>query len=90
MLRSIGIREVDSLLHAADKYQSAVVECLGCHLLAGQQVQLTVHLGLNVEDNLLGCGDEEHLRVDAMLGLRQQIGSYKLDVGMLVGNHAHL
>ena len=90
MLRSIGIRQVDGLLHAVDQHQTAVVECLGCHLLAGQQVELTVHLGLYVEDYLLGSGDKEYLRVDAMLGLRQQIGCHKLDVGMLVGNHTYL
>ena len=90
MLGSIGIREVDGLLKTAYQYQTAVVECLGCHLLTGQQIQLTVNLGLNVEDDLLGGGDEEYLRVDTMLGLRQQVGCYKLDVGMLIGDDTYL
>ena len=61
MLGSIGIREVDSLLHVLYQYQSAVVERLSCHLLAWKQIELTVYLGLNIEYYLLGCGDEEHL-----------------------------
>ena len=52
VLWGVGIREVDGLLHAVHQYQSAVLQRLGCHLLAWQQVELAVHLGLNVENHL--------------------------------------
>ena len=90
MLRGVSVRQVDSLLHALYQHQSAVLQRLSGYLLTGQQIELTVHLGLNIEDHLLRCGDEEYLRVDAVLSLRQQVGSHKLDVSVLVGNHADL
>ena len=40
-----------------------------CNLLAWQEVQLAADSFLDVVDDLLRCGDEEHLRVDAVFGL---------------------
>ena len=90
MLRRIGIRQVDGLLHVLNQYQTTVFERLGCHLLAGKQIQLAVHFGLNIEYHLLGCGNQEYLRVDAMLSLRKQVGCHKLNIGILIGNHTNL
>ena len=69
VLGCVGIREVDGLLMIVDEHEAAVLERLLCDLLTGQEVELAVHLCLYVEDHLLGGGDEEHLRVDAVLGL---------------------
>ena len=61
MLWGIGIREGDGLFLVLDEYQRAVLQCLLCYLLTGQQFQLAVHLCLYIEDNLFRGGDEQHL-----------------------------
>ena len=73
-----------------DEYKTTVFQSLGSNLLAGQQFQLTVRLCQYIENHLFRGRDEEHLRVDAVFGLRQQIGCNKLDIGFLICYHADL
>ena len=90
MLRGIGIREVDSFLFIVDEYETTVLQSLSGYFLTRQKFKLTVCLCLNIENHLFRGSNEEHLRVDAMFCLRQQIGSNKLDIGFLVSNHTDL
>ena len=90
VLRGIGIREGNHLVNGIDEHIIAVFQCLGRHFLAGQLLQLALHLGLHLVQLRFAGGDEEHLRVDAVFSLRQQVGSHKLRIRCLVSQHAHL
>ena len=90
VLRSIGIRQGHHLVDTADQHIAAVLQRLGSNLLARQQLQLAIHLSLYLVELFTTGGDEEHLRVDAVLSLRQQVGSHKLSIGCLVSQHADL
>ena len=89
VFRSIGVREADGLLLILHEHQRTVLQRFRGNLLTRQEFELTVHLSLYVEDYLFRGGDEQHLRVDAVFCLRQQVGSDELYVGLLVGNHTH-
>ena len=69
MLRSVGIREFDSLMLVMYQHQRAVLQGLLCDILARQLLQLTVHLCLYVENHLFRSRNEQHLRVYAVLSL---------------------
>ena len=69
VLWGIAVAELHHLVVCLDKYQSAVLQRFGCYFLAWQLLQLSFHLLLNFCEFRFGCGDEQHLRVDAVLGL---------------------
>ena len=90
MLRGIGIGEGYHLVNGIDEHVIAVFESFSGHLLTGQLLQLALHLSLHLVQLRFTGGDEEHLRVDAVFSLRQQVGSNKLSVRGLVSQYAHL
>ena len=69
MFGSVGVGQVDGLVEVTDQYECRVLQRFLCNLLAWQEVQLAADSFLDVVDDLLRCGDEEHLRVDAVFGL---------------------
>ena len=90
VFRSIGVGEGHHLINRTDEHVAAVFQRLSSYLLTWQQSQLTFHLSLHLVELVTAGGDEEHLRVDAVLCLRQQVGSHKLSIGCLVSQHADL
>ena len=90
MLRSIAVAECHHLVLILHQHIAAVLHSLGGNLLARQQCQLAVEFLVNLVQLLLVGGDEEHLRVDAVFSLRQQVGSHELGTGRLVGQHTYL
>ena len=90
VLRGIGIREGNHLVNGIDEHVIAVFKGFSGHLLTGQLLQLALHFGLHLVQLRFTGGDEEHLRVDAVFSLRQQVGRYKLSVGRIVSQYAHL
>ena len=73
-----------------DEHKTAVVQRLAGYLLTGQQCQLAFYLSLYFLHLLLRGCNEEHLRVDAVLSLRQKVGSHKLGIGGVVSQHTNL
>ena len=69
VLGSIQVRQVHHLLGRVHQHVAAVLQCTGGNLLARQQRQLAVQLGMHLVQLPLAGGDEQHLRVDAVLGL---------------------
>ena len=61
MLWCIEVREVNHLVDGIDKHVAAVFQCFGSHLLARQQLQLSVNLGLYFVQFLFRGGNEEYL-----------------------------
>ena len=88
MLWCIAVGQLHNFVGRTDKHVAAVVEGFLCHFAAGQQCQLSLHLLPHLFQLGLAGGDEQHLRVSAMLCLRQQVGSHKLGVGTIVGQYA--
>ena len=90
VLRRIGVREVDGLALVLHQHHHTVLQRLLGYLLTRQHVQLAVHLSLHVEYQLLRGRDQQHLRVDAVLSLRQQVGSHELHIGVLIRDDTYL
>ena len=88
MLRCVGIAQSHHLIGRTDEHTAAVVKGFLGDVLAWKEIQLTLYFDLNISEELFTRRDEQHLRIDAMLGLRQQISSHKGGIGTFVGQHA--
>ena len=63
-------------------------------LVGGQSTigtaQLAFHFGLHLCQQLRIGGDEQHLRVGSVFGLREEVGSDEVGTCRGIGNHLHL
>ena len=86
----IAVGNGDGLLRVVYQHQTAVVQRMGGKGHAREHLQLSVELVLHLLEHLFRRGDEQHLRVAAMLSLRQQVGGHEGRIGGIVGDDAHL
>ena len=79
VLRRIVVRECDRLLDGGGLDDQALGDGLPNNIDAREGSRLLVDLGLDGSDGGVGegDGDEDDLGVDAVLGLREQVGGYE-------------
>ena len=90
MFWGIGVAKIHGFIGIADEHKLAVFQGFGCNLFAWKRLKLRLDLFLHGVEHGFRCGDEEHLRVDPMLGLRQKVGGNVTGVACVVGYDAHL
>ena len=88
MLRGVVVGEVERLRDAGRLHDDALRDGLAHDVDTRQRTCLRVDLRLNGGDRAVGQadGDEDDLRVDAMLGLGEQIGGDEGRVARFVRN----
>ena len=88
MLGSVVIAEVHGLLDGSRLDQDALRDGLTHDIRSWESPRLRVDLFLNFGDDFWGevDGEEDNLRIDAVFGLREEIGSDKCWVGGFVGD----
>ena len=90
MLRRIGIADVDRLGDVVHQHQSRRRQCLAGDCRTRQHRQLGVDLDGHCVEQLCAVGNQQHLRIGAVFGLRQQVGGNEGRVGTGIGDDQHL
>ena len=90
MLCSIHIYKLNPIIKRRHDYDTAVLQSLEGHILAGKPLKLGLHFLLHLISEDLGIAHKNHLRIRPMLGLRKQVGSHKCRNSRRVRHNQHL
>ncbi len=90
VLRGVLVGDREGFLKGGYINQRAALEALQGDVPAWQHLQLVVNLLLDLCHQRLGGGEQQNLRVDAVLSLREQICGHKGRGGGLIGDDEHL
>ena len=84
MFRTISIDEFQSFLVILDQNQSAIAYGFSCNFFPWQLFDLAFNLLFYGFNQLFRCGYQNHLTVNAVLCLTQQVRSHKGCIGRII------